>query len=208
VNIPIVFEDDWLLIVNKPAGLLTVPTPKNESRTLISILNKDAEDRGLKYKLYPCHRLDRQTCGLLIFAKSKSIEEKIADAFRNRQVSKKYIAFVHGKLPQKSGQINSSIERKNALTKYKVIQEKSNYSIVEVVPVTGRTNQIRIHFKSIQHPLVGEDKFAFRKDFALCFKRVCLEAKELNFKHPQTGKDVHITIDLAQDLKDFLTHHD
>jgi len=208
MNIPIVFEDDWLLIVNKPAGLLTVPTPKNESRTLINILNKDVEDRGLKYRLYPCHRLDRQTSGLLIFAKSKSIEEKIADAFRNRQISKKYIAFVHGKLSQKSGQINSIIEGKSALTKYKVIQKKSNYSIVEVVPVTGRTNQIRIHFKSIGHPLVGEDKFTFRKDFPLRFKRVCLEAKELNFKHPQTGKDMIISIDLAQDLKDFLSHHD
>jgi len=208
MNIPVVFEDDWLLIVNKPAGLLTVPTPKNESRTLVSILNDHAQNNGLKYKLYPCHRLDRDTSGLLIFAKSKSIEEKIAEAFRNRQVSKKYIAFVHGKLLQKQGQINSSIEGKSAFTKYKVIQEKSNYSIVEVVPVTGRTNQIRIHFKSIHHPLVGEDKFSFRKDFSLRFKRVCLEAKELNFKHPQTGKDVNISLDLAQDLKDFLAKHD
>lgn len=208
MNIPIVFEDDWLLVVNKPAGLLTVPTPKNESRTLVSILNKDVEAKGLKYKLYPCHRLDRDTSGLLIFAKSKSIEEKIADAFRSRQVSKKYIAFVHGKLLQKQGQINSSIEGKSALTKYRVIQEKSNYSIIEVVPVTGRTNQIRIHFKSIAHPLVGEDKFAFRKDFSLRFKRVCLEAKELNFKHPQTVEDMNISIDLAPDLKDFLAKHD
>jgi len=207
MNIPVVFEDDWLLVVDKPAGLLTVPTPKNETRTLTGILNQDAQEKKLNYRFYPCHRLDRDTCGLLIYAKSKSIEKKLTDAFRGRLVHKKYIAFVHGKLPKSTGMISSVIEGKNALTKYRVMQNKSNYSVVEVVPVTGRTNQIRIHFKNIHHPLVGEDKFAFRKDFALRFKRICLEAKELNFKHPVTGKDLTISIDLAQDLKDFLASH-
>jgi len=209
VNIPIVYEDDWLLVVNKPAGLLSVPTPKNESRTLTSILNQDLEESGNKIvRLYPCHRLDRETSGLIIYAKSKSTQEKMMNTFRNRLVSKKYIAFVHGKLVHKTCQINSVIEGKSALTKYKVIQEKSNYSVVEVSPVTGRTNQIRIHFKSIQHPLVGEDKFAFRRDFTLRFKRICLDAQELNFKHPITGKDLRVSIDLALDLKDFLIKHD
>ncbi len=208
MNIPIVYEDDWLLVVNKPAGLLSVPTPKKESRTLTSILNQDAVERELKYRLHPCHRLDRETSGLIIYAKGKSIEKKITDYFRDRLVHKKYIAFVHGKLAHLEGQISYVIEGKNALTKYKVIQEKSNYSVVEVIPVTGRTNQIRIHFKDIQHPLVGEDKFVFRKDFVLRFKRVCLEAKELQFRHPVTGKDLKISIDLAKDLKDFLENHD
>jgi 23S rRNA pseudouridine1911/1915/1917 synthase len=207
VNIPIVFEDDWLLVVNKPAGLLTVPTPKNESRTLTSILNKDAEERNLKYRLYPCHRIDRQTSGLLIYAKSKSVEAKLADAFRDRAVSKKYVAFVHGKLPKNIGQISSSIEGKSALTKYRVLEARSNYSVVEISPVTGRTNQIRIHFKSIQHPLVGEDKFAFRKDFALRFKRVCLHAKHLEFRHPETGNIVAVDSSLPEDMQKFLEGH-
>ncbi len=208
MNIPVVYEDDWLLVVNKPAGLLSIPTPKNEARTLTSILNRDAEEKGRKYRVHPCHRLDRQTCGLMIYAKAKSIQKKMMDAFRDRMVAKKYIAFVHGRLPHLEGQVSSAIEGKSALTKYKVLEGKSNYSVVEVTPLTGRTNQIRIHFKNIQHPLVGEDKFVFRKDFALRFKRVCLEAKELNFKHPITGKDLKISIDLAQDLKDFLASHD
>jgi 23S rRNA pseudouridine1911/1915/1917 synthase len=208
MNIPIVFEDDWLLVVDKPAGLLSVPTPKHELRTLSSILNQDAQERGLKYHLYPCHRLDRETSGLVVYAKGKSIEAKMTNAFRERLISKQYIAFVHGKLTQRQGVISSAIEGKSAITKYRVIQEKSNYSVVEVVPVTGRTNQIRIHFKHIQHPLVGEDKFAFRKDFALRFKRVCLEAQKLSFKHPVTGKDLTFSIDLAADLKDFLAKHD
>ncbi|MDD5464838.1 MAG: RluA family pseudouridine synthase [Candidatus Omnitrophica bacterium] len=204
MNIPIVFEDDWLLVVNKPAGLLSVPTPKNEPRTLTSILNQDVQERGLKYRLYPCHRLDRETSGLVIYAKSQSIESKMADAFRSRQVNKKYIAFVHGKLAHPQGAIASAIEGKSALTKYKVMQEKNNYSVVEVSPVTGRTNQVRIHFKSIQHPLVGEDKFIFRKDFALRAKRVCLHAKYLEFRHPITGKIVAVCAPLAADMQKFL----
>jgi 23S rRNA pseudouridine1911/1915/1917 synthase len=208
VNIPIAYEDDWFLIVNKPAGLLSIPTPKKESRTLTSILNQDVQARGLNYRLHPCHRLDRETSGLIIYAKGKSMEKKMIDAFRGRLVHKKYIAFVHGKLAHPEGKISVAIEGKNAITKYRVVKEKSNYSVVEVYPLTGRTNQIRIHFKGIAHPLVGEDRFAFRKDFALRFKRVCLEAKELQFRHPVTGKDLNISIDLAQDLKDFLSSHD
>ncbi|HNW39191.1 MAG TPA: RluA family pseudouridine synthase [Candidatus Omnitrophota bacterium] len=207
MNIPIIFEDDWLLIVDKPAGLLSVPTPKHEARTLTSILNQDACERGLEYHLYPCHRLDRETSGLLIYAKSRSIEEKLAGAFRDRLVSKQYIAFVHGKFPQPQGVINWAIEGKNALTKYRVIQERSNYSVVEVSPVTGRTNQIRIHFKHIQHPLVGEDKFAFRKDFTLRAKRLCLHAKYLEFKHPQTAKVMVIQSPLPADMQKFLDEH-
>ena len=208
MNIPIIFEDEWFWVVNKPAGLLTVPTPKNETRTLTSILNQDAQERNLGFQLYPCHRLDRQTSGLLIYAKSRSIEGKMIEAFRNREVNKKYIAFVHGKLAKSIGQISSNIEGKSALTKYKVLEERSSYSVVEVMPLTGRTNQIRIHFKSIQHPLVGEDKFAFRKDFDLRFKRVCLEASELSFKHPATGKDLNFKINLSSDLENFLSTHD
>jgi len=207
MNIPIAYEDDWFLVVNKPTGLLSVPTPKKESRTLTSILNQDALARGLEYRLYPCHRLDRETSGLIIYAKGKSIEKKMSDAFRDRLVQKKYIAFVHGKLAHSEGKITVPIEGKNALTKYKVTQEKSNYSVVEVYPVTGRTNQIRIHFKHIQHPLVGEDKFIFRKDFALRAKRVCLHAEYLEFKHPQTAKMAIIKSPLPGDMQKFLDEH-
>jgi len=207
MNIPIVYEDEWLLVVNKPAGLLSVPTPKKESRTLTSILNQDAVERGLKYSLHPCHRLDRETSGLVIYAKGKSTEKKMTDAFRNRRVAKKYVAFVHGKLAHPEGKIELAIEGKDALTKYKLIEEKSNYSVVEVYPVTGRTNQIRIHFKNIGHPLVGEDKFIFRKDFSLRFKRVCLHAEYLEFKHPQTGKIVAVEASLPEDMQKFLQDH-
>jgi 23S rRNA pseudouridine1911/1915/1917 synthase len=207
MNIPIVFEDDWLLVVDKPAGLLSVPAPGRSGRTLTGILNQDIQERGLTYRLHPCHRLDRDTSGLLIYAKSKSIEEKMADAFRGRLVSKKYTAFVHGKLACPQGQITRSIEGKSSLTKYRVLELKSNYSVVEVSPVTGRTNQIRIHFKYLHHPLVGEDKFAFRKDFALRSKRVCLHAGYLEFKHPVTAKMITVQAALPADMQRFLEEH-
>lgn len=196
-NIKIVYEDDALIVYDKPSGLLVVPTPKKESRTLTSITGN-----------YPCHRLDRETSGLIIYAKTRNIQDKMANEFRNRQVHKTYIAFVQGQVHKTQGQINNRIEGQEALTKYKVLEQRSNFAIVEVSPITGRTNQVRIHFKTIGNPLVGEDRFAFRRDFALKFKRLCLHAKTLEFKHPVSGKEVRLEVDLPSDLQDFLIKHD
>lgn len=195
-NIPVVYEDDWLIVYDKPSGLLVVPTPKKESRTLTSITGN-----------YPCHRLDRETSGLIIYAKTKNIQDKMADEFRRREVHKTYIAFVQGRLHKAQGQINSRIENQEALTKYKVLEQRSNFAIVEVKPLTGRTNQVRIHFKAIGNPLVGEDRFAFRRDFKLRFKRLCLHARALEFKHPISGKEIKLEIDLAQDLEKFISEN-
>lgn len=197
MNIPVVYEDAWLLVADKPSGLLVIPTPKNEKRTLTSILG-----------LHPCHRLDRQTSGLIIYAKGKSIQKKMMDEFKQKKVKKTYIAFVQGNVSRNQGQIQNPIEGLNAITKYKVIQRKKDFTVVEVMPLTGRTNQIRIHFKQIQHPVVGETRFAFRRDFALKAKRLCLHAKALEFIHPITKESIQLSIDLAKDLKEFLNSHD
>lgn len=207
MNIPIVYEDDWLLVVDKPSGLLTIPTPKNESRTLTSILNDDVKQRGLSYRLHPCHRLDRETSGLIIYAKGKSVQKKLMEDFRNRRVKKTYIAFVQGQLPQSQGRITNPIEGESAFTNYRVIQGKKEFTVVEVMPETGRTNQIRLHFKHAGHPVVGERKFAFRKDFKLKAKRLHLHAQELVFRHPATGKDVQLKVELPKDMAGFLAGH-
>lgn len=191
-----VYEDNWLLIVDKPSGLLTIPTPKKESRTLTSILN-----------LHPCHRLDRETSGLIIYAKGKSIQKKMMDEFKTRRVKKTYLAFVHGLLNQNQGQISNPIEGLSAVTKYKVIQKRNGFTVIEAMPLTGRTNQIRIHFKLIGHPVLGETKFAFRRDFKIKAKRLCLHASSLEFVHPITKELVSLNIGLAQDLKEFLKRH-
>ena len=194
MNIPIVFEDEWLLVADKPSGLLTVPTPKNETRTLTSILN-----------LYPCHRLDRETSGLIIYAKSKATQQKIMDEFRQRKVKKTYTALLRGIPYNHQGEIKNKIEGLSAETRYKIIGKGKEFSIVEVKPLTGRTNQIRIHFKQIGHPLLGETKYAFRRDFKIKAKRLMLHAARLEFTHPVTGKQLVLTSELPKDFKDFLS---
>ena len=196
MNIPIVYEDDFLLIVDKPSGLLTVPTPKNEKRTLTSILG-----------LYPCHRLDRDTSGLIIYAKTKPIQQEIMEEFRQRLVKKTYIAFVQGIPHDQQGVIKNKIDGLSAQTSYKVIEKREDFAIVEATPLTGRTNQIRIHFKVIGHPILGETKYAFRRDFKIKAKRLCLHAARLEFKHPVNKKVVSLRSDLPKELQEFLNSH-
>jgi len=100
------------------------------------------------------------------------------------------------------------IEGRSAITRYKVIQRRKGFTVLEALPQTGRTNQIRIHFKQIGHPILGETKFAFRRDFSIKAKRLCLHARDLEFMHPVLGKAIHVSIGLAKDLDDFLKSHD
>jgi 23S rRNA pseudouridine1911/1915/1917 synthase len=207
VNIPVVYEDEWLLVVDKPSGLLSIPSPKNESRTLTSILNDDLKARNIPWRLHPCHRLDKETSGLMIYAKGKAVQKKMMQFFKDRLIKKTYLAFVHGNLKQESGEIKSAIEGLASRTKFRVLGRKGNFSVVEVEPLTGRTNQIRLHFKYLNHPLVGETKFIFRKDFALRAKRLMLHAKSLNFLHPVTGKPVNLTCEMPEYFEQFLKEH-
>ncbi len=207
MNIPIIYEDDWLLVVNKPPGLLTIPTPRNESRTLTSILNEDLAKRGLLYRLHPCHRLDRETSGLIIYAKGKSIQKRMMDEFKQKKVKKIYVAFVQGNLAKNQGEIKIPIEDQSAITQYKVIQKRKDFTVVETKPLTGRTNQIRIHFKNMGHPILGDTKYAFRRDFKIKAKRLCLHARFLEFIHPQTQEKICLNIEIAKDLEDFLEKH-
>jgi 23S rRNA pseudouridine1911/1915/1917 synthase len=208
MNIPIVYEDDWLLVADKPSGLLVIPTPKNEQRTLTSILNEDVQKKGMSFRLHPCHRLDRETSGLIIYAKGKSVQKKMMEMFRDKKIKKAYLAFVQGMLPRNEGEIKLSIEGAQAVTKYRAIERQKNFTVAEIWPLTGRTNQIRLHFKAIGHPIVGETRFAFRRDFALKAKRLCLHASRLEFRHPLTGRLLQLESGLADGLKDFLKNHE
>ena len=207
MNIPVVYEDDWLLIANKPSGLLTIPTPKKETRTLTSILNEDSVQRGFLYRLHPCHRLDKDTSGLIIYAKGKSAQQKMMALFKESKIKKTYLAFVSGHLEKTQGVIASPIEGQEAASEYRVIEKRQGFVVVEVRPLTGRTNQIRIHFLALGHPVLGETKFAFRRDFAIKAKRLCLHAKALEFMHPFTPQLVHVEAELPPELKEFLRSH-
>ena len=198
----IIFEDDFILVADKPAGMLTVPTPKKERHTLSSLLNA-----------YPGHRLDRETSGLILFAKNRRIQQALMDAFKEKRGKKRYIALVQGKLKRKNAVISRLVQDnpyepgKHAITQYRLLEERAGFSVVEVIPLTGRTNQIRIHFKQIGHPLVGERRFAFAKDFPIKFRRTALHSANLEFEHPVTGKKMSFHCDLPMDMQSFLDAH-
>jgi RluA family pseudouridine synthase len=206
----IIYEDERIIIVNKPPGILVVPTPKGETNTLTDLLNQELDRRGVEANAYPCHRIDRETSGLVIYAKGKPVRGIMMDQFKRRLVKKTYIAFVHGIVQKDSDTLKGSVynqrRRKTELmiTKFKVLEKRGDFTIVEVEPVTGRTNQIRIHFKELGHPLVGESVYAFRKDFKLRFKRVALHAKAIEFNHPVTGKRMNFNLPLPDDMVNFI----
>ena len=211
----IVYEDEQLLVIDKPSGMLVIPTPKKETNTLTDLLNRDLDSRGIEANAYPCHRLDRETSGIIVYAKGKAAQQFMMDEFKRRAVKKTYIAFAQGAVKGPSGTITRNIYDKSkgrsipAVTKYKVTERKGGFSVMEVEPVTGRTNQIRIHLKDIGHPIVGESVYAFRKDYKLRFKRVALHAKRLEFKHPVTGERMAFESPLPIDMENFLlTKHD
>ncbi|MEW6074827.1 MAG: RNA pseudouridine synthase [Candidatus Omnitrophota bacterium] len=207
MNIPVAYEDKWLMIMDKPSGLLVIPTPRNETRTLTSILNSDAKAKGLAYRLHPCHRLDRDTSGLVIYAKGKSLQQAMMRMFKEKKIKKTYLGFVQGALVKAGGRISHPIDSQPSLTEYNTIKAYKDFTVVKIMPETGRKNQIRIHFKRIGHPLVGERRFAFRKDFAIKAKRLCLHAQQLEFRHPVTGQEVRVESALPEYFKLFLQQH-
>lgn len=205
-----------MVVFDKPAGLLVVPTPAQEKNTLAAIVNRQCPSSQNFGKLYPCHRLDRDTTGAIIFAKGARNQELIMNQFKKLTVKKKYIAFIHGKLNRPGGELKSYIRdreqkkyQKNspaklAVTRYNVIQVKRKFSVLEVLPVTGRTNQIRIQFSEIGHPLVGERKYAFARDYELRFRRPALHAARIEWQHPGTQHKIAAQAPWPQDMEEFL----
>jgi 23S rRNA pseudouridine1911/1915/1917 synthase len=213
VQIEILYEDQDCVAFYKPAGLLVIPTDKNEDHTLVNLVNQQRKDEAY---FHPAHRLDRDTSGVILFAKGKENQQILMQSFKEKKVKKTYTAFVHGRVAVPEGKIkipvkdfyqrkfNKNLPAQSALTLYKVIEYHKDFTVVEVNPITGRTNQIRIHFTKIGHPLVGEDKYIFRKDYALRFKRTALHAAQLSWPHPHTGQMITIQAPLAQDMTNFL----
>jgi len=209
----IVFDDDYLIVVNKIAKVLIQASKKEAKHTLTSLLTSQMRD-----KVFPCHRLDRETTGLVIYAKSSETQQKIMDQFRHREVKKKYIAFVKGNFKEKKGVWEGKIidregkifdeKSKYAKTFYRVLKDFLGWSMLELSPITGRTNQLRIQLAKISHPILGEDKYAFRRDFKIKFKRLALHAFYLNFIHPVSKQKVSLEVDLAKDLSEFLNSFD
>lgn len=213
--IKVLYEDDDYIVFDKPSGLLVIPSPEGEKRTLVQLVNEQ-HGPSASGRLYPCHRLDRDTSGAIIFAKGKKRQQLLMREFQKGTVAKRYLALVRGRLSPDQGEIRRPVhdfheqrfQRRHtarfAITRYRVKAIRPGYSIVEVYPLTGRTNQIRIHFRDIGHPLLGERLYAFGKDFPVKFRRLALHAMEVIFRHPILKKTIKVNSSLPEDMANFI----
>ncbi|MFA6295770.1 MAG: RNA pseudouridine synthase [Patescibacteria group bacterium] len=215
----IVFEDNDVLIINKPAGLVVHPDNTYKDNTLSDfVVENYPEIKNVGQSLRPgiVHRLDKDTSGLIIVAKNKSAYDYLIDIFKNRQIEKKYFALVYGIMKEKKGIIVYSLEKKGkvrarlsktskpAVTRYEVIKEFGDkFSLLDVKIETGRTHQIRVHLAKIGHPIVGDQEYRFRKLDPTKLKRQFLHAHYLKFKLP-SGENKTFEIELSDDLQIFL----
>lgn len=217
INLEILYEDDWLLILNKPPFLPVHPTMRHFDNTLSNGVKAYYELIGLNKKIRPVNRLDKNTSGIVIFAKCEYIQEELTRQMKNKSFSKEYIALVNGNLlvDNEIKIIDSPIKRKadsiiermvspdgdNAITKYKVIKNYDGFSEVNIQLLTGRTHQIRVHFQSIGHPILGDSLYGEESNL---IKRQALHAKKVEFMHPITKKQIKIEAKLPDDIKNLI----
>lgn len=222
-NIPIdiVYQDNDIIVVNKPKGLVVHPANGNPDGTLVNAIMAICKDglSGIGGELRPgiVHRLDKDTSGLLIVAKNDKAHRIMSEQIKNREVRKIYIALVKGVVAENEATINMPIGRstkdrkkmavrkdgKEAVTHFKVLKRYQNYTLLEVKIDTGRTHQIRVHMAEIGHPVVGDMVYSSGKnEFGV--EGQMLHAKSLDFKHPITGKQMHLEAPLPQYFQEVL----
>ena len=245
IPLEIVHEDDYLAVVNKPAGMVVHPGAGVHSGTMANALafhfglektdltfenttDEQSKIQNLRSKIGLVHRLDKDTSGLIVIAKSESVHEALADQFRNREVFKSYVALVHGSTHDNSGKIDSPIARdkhnrtrmkiaqsgRHALSLWKVRQRFEKFTLLDVEIKTGRTHQIRVHLASINHPVVGDANYNEGRDNTVsdskirhalqALGRFFLHAEKLSFTHPESKEKMDFVQPLPEELKDFL----
>jgi 23S rRNA pseudouridine1911/1915/1917 synthase len=251
-NIPleVVYEDDEIVVVNKPAGLVVHPAAGLSSGTLANalayrfsqlrnadfglLIDKTASNpqSAIRIPQYPrpgiVHRLDRDTSGLIVVAKTESSHEKLADQFRAREVFKSYVALVHGHVAEESGTIDQPIARdprnrtrmavvrggRPSLSLYRVRRRFDRFTLLDVEIKTGRTHQIRVHLQWLKHPVVSDAVYGDGRDKTVqdvqvrarinALKRQFLHAEQLAFRHPRTDERLHFTAPLPDELAKLL----
>lgn len=195
MNLNIIYEDEAFIVINKPAGIAVHPSFSHFNDTLSNGLKFYFDEINLHKKIRPVNRLDLNTSGLIIFAKNEYIQESLIRQMNNNTFKKEYLAIVCGKLSNKKGTINKPISRKEnsiiercistdgkkAITHFEVIKEYDSFSLVKCILETGRTHQIRVHFTSINHPLLGDDLYGSKSDL---INGQALACYKLSFYHP------------------------
>src|SRR5688572_28352783 len=232
-NIPleIVYEDETLVVVNKPAGLVVHPAAGIHSGTLANALAyhfQQLPDSGAGVRPGIVHRLDRDTSGQLVVAKTEAALEHLSDQFRDREVFKSYVALVHGRVNTESGRIDQPLARdrsnrtrmavvrggRSALSLFRVRRHFARFTLLDVELKTGRTHQIRVHLAWLKHPVVGDETYGGGRDNTVQNARLrahvrnlgrhFLHAEKLAFTHPQTNKRVEFNSPLPLELSELL----
>ncbi len=218
IPLTIVYEDDALLVVNKPAGMVVHPAAGHTSGTLVNAVLGHAPDLIVGNAERPgiVHRLDRDTSGLIVVAKSDAALKRLQHQFATRTVHKTYLALVDGNVPVPEGKIDAPLGRapndrkkfavatapqaREAITSFRVAERLPDYTLLQVEPLTGRTHQIRVHLAFIHHPVVGDEVYGRSRKNALGLERQFLHAWRIAFVHPLTGAPLEFTAPLPADL--------
>jgi 23S rRNA pseudouridine1911/1915/1917 synthase len=216
LNLEIIYEDNYIIVINKPRGLLIHPSVSNKSISLVNHLiyhTKDLSNLGGVERPGIVHRLDQDTSGLIVIAKDNETHINLVNQFKNRVVKKVYECLCHKPFIEEKGKIDIPIERhqsyikmtasptgREALTYFKVLNQNEFYAHLEVNIITGRTHQIRVHLAYINHPLIGDSLYGMKKDSDGQF----LHAKELGLFHPKTNEFMTFKVELPNYFKDKL----
>lgn len=206
-RLQLVYEDDDVIVVNKGYGLLSVGTQSHKKEiTAYDIIRNYIKEKNPKNKLFIVHRLDRDTSGLMMFAKSQEAQENLRHNWNNMVLDRLYVALLEGSVKDDSGFVKSYLaensqfvvystenpeEGKLALTRYKVLKRGNDLSLVEFSLDTGRKNQIRVHASEMGHPISGDRKYGAKESR---LHRLCLHARTLRFAHPITRKDMRFEL--------------
>ena len=222
IPLDIVYEDEYLLVVNKPQGMVTHPAPGNYSGTLVNALLGRCRDlSGIGGVLKPgiVHRLDKGTSGLLVVAKTDEVHRKLSKQFKNKTTKRVYTALVRGFVELDNGTVELPIGRslrdrkkmavkfgdersKDAVTHYKAIKRFKDFTLLECTLGTGRTHQIRVHLSYIGHPVLGDEKYGTKGDF----KFPMLHAATIGFMHPVKKKFMEFSVHPPKEMTELIRH--
>lgn len=216
MDLKIIYEDEALLIIDKPAGIPVHPSILHYTNSLSNGVKYYFDSINLKKKIRPVNRLDRNTSGIVIFAKNQYIQECLIHQMQTKEFKKTYLAVVEGHFKKLNGTIDAPITRKEnsiiercvaengekSITHYKVLKQnfEKNYDIVECLLETGRTHQIRVHLSYIGHPLIGDTLYGNNSKY---ISRQALHAYKVEFIHPITNKLMQFTSDIPKDFVSF-----
>jgi len=215
--IPVIYEDDDIIVFDKPPGIVTHPAPGHERGTLVNALKAIRPDLQVQPSHRPgiVHRLDKDTSGLLVVAKTEPARLALLEQWQSRSVVKRYTALVHGVVEPDSGTIDAPISRdprdrtkmavvawgRPAITHFRVLERFSCATLLDVTIETGRTHQIRVHCAFIGHPVVGDQQYGGNRSFCVPVPRQFLHARYLRFRHPTTGQVIELETPLPWDLR-------